>query len=49
MLTHLYPTTDGHDMRAICARQYRGRVILAEDGMVIQVRHGQEVSMASLS
>jgi len=31
VLTHFYPECEGHDLRAMAQRRFRGRVVLAED------------------
>ncbi len=40
LLTHFYPICDSYDMRALCAKEYGGAILLAEDLMQIDIHKG---------
>jgi ribonuclease BN (tRNA processing enzyme) len=37
ILTHLYPRCEGYDIRKQCAAAYKGEIIIAQDGMRVQI------------
>ncbi len=41
VLTHFYPGTVEDEMRAACAREFQGRLILARDDMRLEVAGGR--------
>lgn len=41
ILTHLYPGSSEDDVRSACAREFRGRLIVARDGMCVELERAQ--------
>jgi ribonuclease BN (tRNA processing enzyme) len=37
LLSHFYPVCDSHDIAAACAREWDGEIIIAEDGMRLEL------------
>ncbi len=37
LLTHFYPVFEGHDIRQECRKEFSGEILLAEDGMKLEI------------
>lgn len=40
VLTHFYPICDNYDMQSICAKEFKGNIIISEDFVEIEVSEG---------
>jgi ribonuclease BN (tRNA processing enzyme) len=45
VLTHFYPGTLEEEIRAACAREFQGRLILARDEMCLEVAGGRVTAL----